>query len=187
MRFSCTILQGAAKLSFPGYKNVFPALAFIFFPFYIIPTYIYFNGIWSYSNSMKDYWPLRARQFTSTTILLGLDCHSFPIQQIPHVYVSVSNLAPATTVPRLQAQRHRAASPPPALAYHFCLNLPATFSQPGNSNLAKPCTIGQNGPQRGEEVPFTQDIHKNWQRIFWCINVRSTHEHGIHRRRGDTK
>ena len=98
MRFSCTILQGAAKLSFPGYKNVFPALAFIFFPFYIIPTYIYFNGIWSYSNSMKDYWPLRARQFTSTTILLGLDCHSFPIQQIPHVYVSVSNLAPATTV-----------------------------------------------------------------------------------------
>ena len=27
----------------------------------------------------------------------------------------------------------------PAVAYHFCLNLPANFSQPGNGNLAHPC------------------------------------------------
>ena len=26
----------------------------------------------------------------------------------------------------------------PAVAYQFCLNLPAAFSQPGNGNLAKP-------------------------------------------------
>ena len=28
----------------------------------------------------------------------------------------------------------------PAVAYQFCLNMPATFSQPGNGNLAQPCT-----------------------------------------------
>ena len=27
-----------------------------------------------------------------------------------------------------------------AVAYHFCLNLAATFSQPGNGNLTEPCT-----------------------------------------------
>ena len=27
----------------------------------------------------------------------------------------------------------------PAVAYHFCLNLPAAFSQPGNGNLLHPC------------------------------------------------
>ena len=28
----------------------------------------------------------------------------------------------------------------PAVAYHFCLNLPAAFSQPGNGLLEVPCT-----------------------------------------------
>ena len=28
----------------------------------------------------------------------------------------------------------------PAVAYQFCLNMPATFSQPGNGNLAHPCS-----------------------------------------------
>ena len=28
----------------------------------------------------------------------------------------------------------------PAVAYHFCLNLPAAFSQPGNSLILEPCT-----------------------------------------------
>ena len=28
----------------------------------------------------------------------------------------------------------------PALAYHFCLALPAAFTQPGNGNSAQPCT-----------------------------------------------
>ena len=28
----------------------------------------------------------------------------------------------------------------PAVAYHFCLNLPAAFTQPGARLLAKPCT-----------------------------------------------
>ena len=28
----------------------------------------------------------------------------------------------------------------PACAYHFCLNLPGKFSQPGNGILAQPCT-----------------------------------------------
>ena len=27
----------------------------------------------------------------------------------------------------------------PVVASHSCLNLPATFSQPGNGNLAEPC------------------------------------------------
>ena len=27
----------------------------------------------------------------------------------------------------------------PAVAYHFCLSLPASFSQPGNGNLGHPC------------------------------------------------
>ena len=29
----------------------------------------------------------------------------------------------------------------PAVAYHFCLNLPAAFSQPGNGLIAIPCTF----------------------------------------------
>ena len=28
----------------------------------------------------------------------------------------------------------------PAVAYLFCLNLPAAFSQPGNGIIVKPCT-----------------------------------------------
>ena len=27
-----------------------------------------------------------------------------------------------------------------AIAYHFCLNLPAAFSQPRNSLIVEPCT-----------------------------------------------
>ena len=29
----------------------------------------------------------------------------------------------------------------PALAYHFCLNLPAAFTQPGARHLVEPCTL----------------------------------------------
>ena len=29
----------------------------------------------------------------------------------------------------------------PAVAYHFCLNLPAAFLQPGNGLLDKPCML----------------------------------------------
>ena len=29
----------------------------------------------------------------------------------------------------------------PAVAYHFCLNLPAAFSQPGNGHTEIPCTV----------------------------------------------
>ena len=29
----------------------------------------------------------------------------------------------------------------PALAYHFCLNLPAAFTQPGARLLLEPCTL----------------------------------------------
>ena len=29
----------------------------------------------------------------------------------------------------------------PALAYHFCLNLPAAFTQPGAHLLVEPCTV----------------------------------------------
>ena len=29
----------------------------------------------------------------------------------------------------------------PAVAYQFCLNLPAAFTQPGNGNLAHPCNL----------------------------------------------
>ena len=28
-----------------------------------------------------------------------------------------------------------------AVAYHFCLNIPAAFSQPGNSLIVKPCIL----------------------------------------------
>ena len=31
-----------------------------------------------------------------------------------------------------------------ALAYHFCLNLPAAFSQPGARLLVEPCTLLQS-------------------------------------------
>ena len=29
----------------------------------------------------------------------------------------------------------------PAVVYHFCLSLPAAFTQPGQSLLAEPCTL----------------------------------------------
>ena len=32
----------------------------------------------------------------------------------------------------------------PAVAYHFCLSLPAAFSQPGNGTLAHPCTCRES-------------------------------------------
>ena len=32
----------------------------------------------------------------------------------------------------------------PAVAYHFCLNLPAPFSQPGARLILEPCTVNNN-------------------------------------------
>ena len=32
-----------------------------------------------------------------------------------------------------------------AVAFHFCLNLPAAFPQPGNSLIVQPCTCIRNG------------------------------------------
>ena len=33
----------------------------------------------------------------------------------------------------------------PALAYHFCLNFPAAFTQPGARLLVEPCTLFNHG------------------------------------------
>ena len=37
----------------------------------------------------------------------------------------------------------------PAVAYHFCLNLPAPFTRPGNSNFAQPCIRNVRYPAPG--------------------------------------
>ena len=45
----------------------------------------------------------------------------------------------------------------PAVAYHFCFNLPAAFTQPGQSFLAKPCiclTAGKNRSGNLKKKPF---------------------------------
>ena len=50
-----------------------------------------------------------------------------------------------------------------ALAYHFCLNLPAAFTQPGARLLVKPCSVEQgsltysaaNGLPNGHTLPVT--------------------------------
>ena len=44
----------------------------------------------------------------------------------------------------------------PAVAYHFCLNLPAAFSQPRNGLIAKPC----NGARVAGERPFERENAK---------------------------
>ena len=38
-----------------------------------------------------------------------------------------------------------------ALAYHFCLALPATFTQPGDHLLAEPCNASNELGERQEE------------------------------------
>ena len=57
----------------------------------------------------------------------------------------------------------------PAVAHHFCLNLPAAFLQPENGNLAHPCNVHQNSslpfpngffdvPKDGTLRPIRADI-----------------------------
>ena len=40
----------------------------------------------------------------------------------------------------------------PAVAYHFCLNLPAAFSQPGARLILEPCTSISESPEDVEEA-----------------------------------
>ena len=45
----------------------------------------------------------------------------------------------------------------PAFAYHFCLALPAAFTQPGNHLLAEPCT-GDGGENKHDGREGGRDI-----------------------------
>ena len=69
----------------------------------------------------------------------------------------------------------------PAVAYLFCLNLPAAFSQPGISNLAEPCNIGAmfhhhryRKPMRGRvPCPDTHAAANKKEPLGWvvCANL----------------
>ena len=39
-----------------------------------------------------------------------------------------------------------------ALAYHFCLNLPAAFTQPGARLLVEPCIARRERPSEKQEI-----------------------------------
>ena len=41
----------------------------------------------------------------------------------------------------------------PAVAYRFCPNLPAAFSQPGNGPKVKPCTLVYSGGNESQVAP----------------------------------
>ena len=48
----------------------------------------------------------------------------------------------------------------PAVAYHFCLNWPAPFTRPGNSNLAQPCI-------RNVRYPAPRSVTRERGRVEW--------------------
>ena len=58
----------------------------------------------------------------------------------------------------------------PALAYHFCLNLPATFLPTGNGNLAEPCIMVtgktiesmSNLTRKGTQQEEEENVSKSW-------------------------
>ena len=48
----------------------------------------------------------------------------------------------------------------PALAYHFCLNLPAAFTQPGARLLVEPCTMTRGWVSRSHNVTLSRFSRK---------------------------
>ena len=66
----------------------------------------------------------------------------------------------------------------PAVAYHFCLALPAAFTQPGDRLLAEPCgATVNNSPQSGRrDVPVLLPLGDLEWRLLSDVADQEVHE-----------
>ena len=70
----------------------------------------------------------------------------------------------------------------PAVAYHFCLILPATFSQPGNDSFGNPWTFKFQYPYNNTKssLSLTTDLKCRLERAAFCLQSWEKRGGGMH-------
>ena len=64
----------------------------------------------------------------------------------------------------------------PALTYHFCLNLPAAFTQPGARLLVEPCRYLMRSQSRAQSTSTVLVVRRhqwNWIKKNWAVVYNS--------------